>query len=731
MAMRVSGINSGLDTDAIVQELVSAYSKKTEKYEKAQTKISWKQESWQSLNTKIYSLYKNVSNLRFSSAYNTKTTTVSDNTKAKVTASSNAVTGTQKLNIIDMAQAGYITGADLEAKTGSKVTGDSMLSALGYSGGDSKIEIKKADGTTTQIDVKNTTKISDFVKSLQDAGLNASFDEKNQRIFVSAKESGEDNDFALIGADKDGADALKALGLNVALVKTDSAGNLSFTEDAAKIYQKNYDIYKAAQDANLNGDASENVKAYLESLLAQYDSDKSAKEALEARNTEISADTATLKAKQATAQSKIDLINEYQSLNTTDPDAEGYIDPNSEEYTMKLADIKNRMATLEGDEVTADEIDLDAYGADKLAEWQSIIDNPDIAAQIAANDAEYSQNKTDIKAYESAMVANPVADFAELEDDERVAQVTLRTQAAIEANQVLSSGNYTASANDAVKIDGSDAHIVLNNVDYTSSSNSFTINGLEIEATGITGAGEANAISINTSIDAQGIYDSIKDFLTEYNELINEMNKLYNADSSSGYEPLTDDEKDAMSDTEIEKWEAKIKDSLLRRDSTLNGVMSAMINSMATTYQVNGKTYSLSSFGIQTLGYLNAAKNENYAYHIDGDEDDESTSGKEDKLMAAIKEDPDSVIEFMKQLTSGLYTAIDNKMKSTSLSSAYKVYNDKELESQYDDYTELIEKWEEKISEKEDYYYNQFTQMETALGKLNSQQSSFTNMLGY
>lgn len=716
MAIRVSGINSGLDTDALVQELVSAYSKKTEKYEKAQTKLSWKQETWKSLNTKIYSLYKNVSNLRYSSAYNTKTTTVSDNTKAKVTANSNAVTGTQKLNILDMAQAGYITGAKLSQAGGKTVTGDSMLSALGYSGGSSTIEVKKADGTTTQIDVKNTTKISDFVKSLQDAGLNASFDEKNQRLFVSSKESGAENDFTLMGADKDGADALKALGLNVALVETDANNNMVFTEEAAKIYQADYDIYKAAQDANLNGDASENVKAYLESLLAQYDSDKSAKEALEAEN-------AALKEQQATAQSKLDLIADYEALQakTLDPDSEEYIDPASTEYAEQVTAIKESLAALEGNGVVADDIDISSYDKNAL---QAVVDDPAIAEQINAN-------TTDIRNYESAMAANPVADFAELEDDERTAQVTLRTQAAIEANQVLNSGNYMASANDAVKISGSDARIVLNGVEYTSSSNSFSINGLEIEATGITGEGEANAISINTSIDTQGLYDTIKDFLTEYNELINEMTKMYNAESSSGYEPLTDEEKDAMSDTEIEKWEAKIKDSLLRRDTTLNGVMSAMINSMATTYQVNGKTYSLSSFGIQTLGYLNAAKNENYAYHIDGDEDDESTSGKEDKLMAALKEDPDSVIEFMKQLTSGLYTSIDNKMKSTSLSSAYKVYNDKELDNQYKEYTELISKWEEKVTDKEDYYYDQFSKMETALGKLNSQSSSFTSMLGY
>ena len=57
MAMRVSGINSGLDTDAIVQELVSAYSKKTEKYTKEQTKLGWKQEAWKNLNTKAWASF--------------------------------------------------------------------------------------------------------------------------------------------------------------------------------------------------------------------------------------------------------------------------------------------------------------------------------------------------------------------------------------------------------------------------------------------------------------------------------------------------------------------------------------------------------------------------------------------------------------------------------------------------------------------------------------------------
>ena len=56
MAIRLSGMASGLDTDSIVQALVSSYSYKKSKYEKAQTKLGWTQDAWKSLNTKVYSL---------------------------------------------------------------------------------------------------------------------------------------------------------------------------------------------------------------------------------------------------------------------------------------------------------------------------------------------------------------------------------------------------------------------------------------------------------------------------------------------------------------------------------------------------------------------------------------------------------------------------------------------------------------------------------------------------
>ena len=544
MAIRISGLNSGLDTDSIVQELVSAYSKKTEKYEKAQTKLGWKQEIWKDLNKKVNTFYKSLDSVRFSGGYNTKKTTSSDTVKATVSAKSGAVSGTQKLHILSTAQAGYLTGGKISLKKAvtrddgtsgyetvdGKVTSDTKLSELGFDGDSASIRLSTKDknGQNVEKDISITkdSTINDVVSQLKDAGLNASFDAGNGRIFLSAKDTGANSDFTLAQTGASDENAKKVLGF-------------------------------------------------------------------------LGLDTST-----------------------------------------------------------------SAYG-DK-----------------------------------------------------------------------------------ATKIEGSDASIVLNGVLYTNSSNNFSINGLSIAVNGVTddandymtdgvldqskiaNMSDDTAITITTSTDVQGIYDKIKDFLTNYNNIINEMTKLYNAKSAGSYEPLTDEEKDEMSDTEIEKWETKIKDSLLRRDNSLSTVMSAMTSAMSQSITIDGKSYALSSFGIKTLGTLNAAENEQNAYHIDGDEDDENTSGNTDKLMAAITEDPDTVVNFMTQLTSNLYKAIDDQMKSTSLRSKYCIYNDKELDTQYTNYTKTIKEWEQKVSDKEDYYYKKFSAMETALGNLQSQTSSLTGLFG-
>ena len=262
MPIRLSGINSGLDTDALIKELVSAYSLKTEKYEKQKTKVEWKKDAWQGLNTKIYGLYTSISNMRYETAYNIKRTSVSDSTKAKVTASSSAVTGTQKLQVKATAQASYITGGKIDGD----ITSSSTLGDLGYLGDETSIEVRTKSGDTTEIKISQDTKISDLVQKFKDAGLNANFDENNKRFFISAKESGAANDFDLCATDSDSQDALAALKLNMSLFEKDEDGNIIFSS-AGAAYQEALDLQAAATAAG-----KDSITAYLEEIVAGYKS---------------------------------------------------------------------------------------------------------------------------------------------------------------------------------------------------------------------------------------------------------------------------------------------------------------------------------------------------------------------------------------------------------------------------------------------------------------------------
>lgn len=548
MAIRVSGLISGLDTDSIVQELVSAYSTKKEKYEKAQTKQEWKMDAWKTMNSKIYGFYtSSLSNMRLSTAYSLKTSTISDSKAATVTASSSAVNGTQKMKVNKLASSAYMTGgvvklSDAKNDTGDKkVTGSTALADMGIETG-SKIAVND-----TEIEITDGMTVNQLISKFKDAGINASFDETNQRFFVNAKTSGAEGEFTLMANNEEGFDALQKLG-----------------------------------------------------LFAAY---------------------------------------------TTEKDTDG-------KQTVETAEMTKYRKLL-------------ASGTDE-------------------------QKKLAKKIIEE-----------------------------VENGKVSS---------DAARISGQDAEIVLNGATFTSSTGTFSINGLSITAMQVTAAGEE--VSITTSNDTQGMYNKIKEFLGKYNELIKDMDTAYNAAAAKDYEPLTDDEKKDMSDKEIEKWETKIKDSLLRRDSTLGNTSSSLKSLMNTSFEINGKTYSLSSFGINTASYFSADTNEKGCLHIDGDADDATTSGNEDKLMAAINEDPEVVAEFFQKLSTSVYNDLTKRMASSSVSSIYTIYNDKQMSSEYSDYKDKVSKWQEKLEYYEEFYYKKFSAMEKALSKLQSSTSSLSSLLG-
>ena len=178
MAMRLTGLMSGMDTESIIQELVAARQTKVDDAKKAQTKQQWTTDAWKSLNTKLKNLQsKYLGSMRFSDAYTKKVTKVSNSNAVSVITGEKAVNGVQSLEIRQLAKSGYLTGSEISAADGSKLTAMSKLSDLGVTGEGSFAV--KTGGTTVNIQVNGDTTISDVLTQLKSAGLNASFDENH------------------------------------------------------------------------------------------------------------------------------------------------------------------------------------------------------------------------------------------------------------------------------------------------------------------------------------------------------------------------------------------------------------------------------------------------------------------------------------------------------------------------------------------------------------------------
>ena len=649
--MRLSGLISGMDTESIIQELVSAKQTKVDNTKKAQTKHEWKQEAWKSLNTKLKNLQsKYVANLRFSSSYMKKTTKVSNSSAVSVITGEDAVNGVQELSVKQLAKTAYLTGGKVQAgEEGKKWDALSKISDVmgaDFKAGDITFT---TGGKTVDIEVTEDTTISDFLSKIKASGLNANFDAGQQRFFISAKQSGADSNFSMTADNVGGAKILAALGLQVSL--KDDPDSLKQYQEYASYYNENdKDATIAGMRSLIDGDIATQTQNYLD---------------------------------------------RYKNLVKLKKEAEDKI------TELKKDSDKNEAA------IKAQEESIAAYEKEMKDITDSYID----ITTATGDDGEVTYTAT------------------AKEDFKKNVEESYYEKAAY-ASEVLKKYNAGTDVEGyATKIEGRDARIVLNGAEFTSANNTFAVNGLTFTALAETKADEV--VTVTTQDDTDGIYNMLKDFLKEYNSIINEVDKLYNADSAKGYEPLTDDEKDAMSESEAEKYETKIKDALLRKDSSLSSIRSGFVEVMSKGIEVNGKTMYLSSFGVNTLSYFTAGDNEKNMYHIDGDPDDASTSGNADKLKSMIASDPDTVVSFFTQLSKNLYSKMNDLSKPVEGYRSYgSFYDDKKMKTDYDDYKTKISDLEEKLADYEDKWYKKFSSMETALAKLQSSTSAVTSLLG-
>ncbi|WP_088041552.1 flagellar hook-associated protein 2 [Bacillus sp. EAC] len=280
------------------------------------------------------------------------------------------------------------------------------------------------------------------------------------------------------------------------------------------------------------------------------------------------------------------------------------------------------------------------------------------------------------------------------------------------------SNNLVPSSN------GSDASFKINGLTTTRKSNTFTLG----DVTYTLKQTSASPVTISTATDTSKVFDSVKAFVDSYNELIANISNKVTQKRYRDFQPLTDEQREAMKDDQIKQWEDKAQSGLLRGDSIFSGVLTKMRSNLGNPV-LGAATKLLSSIGITTS-------------------DDYLDGGKliinEAKLKQAIQDDPSKVANLFTQpgtdpkVTSdqGLAVRLKNTLKiaiddiTKKAGKTYSTSNQFTLGKDLLDLNTRIGKFEDRLVIIENRYYAQFNAMEEAIQKANSQSSQFLQSIG-
>lgn len=299
---------------------------------------------------------------------------------------------------------------------------------------------------------------------------------------------------------------------------------------------------------------------------------------------------------------------------------------------------------------------------------------------------------------------------------------------------------------------GTDAAITYNDGSgdqtITRSSNTFTINGIEISLKKEYSSAVGDPIEVKIEGDATSTVELVKNFVSKYNELLDKINTELGEKVYRDYPPLTDEQRADMSESDIKLWEEKAKSGILRNDGMLNSFVNKMRN--ALYQEVEGVSKKLYSIGITTGAWDQKGK-----LVVD-----------EAKLKDAVTNSPDEVINLFTSQSSIAYSpnlsATDRATRDSENGIANRLYdimqdyvrttrnsdgqkgillekagivgditeNNSLLSKEIASKESMIATLLDKLEDKEDRYYSQFTAMEKAISQMNNQISWMTSQTG-
>lgn len=792
--LRLGGITSGFDTEAMVTQLLSSYQTRIDKQSQKITKLSWQQSAYQDITKKItefkntyFDVLKRDTYLMSPSTFNkfkadVTATSNADASGLTVSTTSNSSSGSYKIKLNQAAKASTAQGNSitsgnfkldldkaLSSASGEVKTNDdgsktwTMNFALDVQVGGIRKTISfsadallGADGNVADKDAAKSSIIDSLNQKLQESfgysgktsGATGATDANGKEWFLQVK----------LGSD---GKAEFQVGGNASVSVAENKGNFGLAQPKEKVAISTGSVVTGvnAFQVEIGG---KNVSVAFNGVSSTYYDSKgqTGNEAILAEYKELK--TAAYRKSYNLAENEI--VSDKQLEKFTYSNEQAAKDKNAASIKEALKGVAGYTFNFDGTYVTAadsngNSVDFSmtsveggtlgltkASASNKISSGSTLSDlgfkpEADGTYKLNINGTEISlDKKSTISSMMSAVnksAAGVTMTYSSLTNSFTLESKELGGAGKVEVGDTslgrslgLVDDNGTVGASEGqnaiFEINGQEVY--LNDNTYTLDGNTFTFNdNMTIGET----------YTVNIAKDSTTVKDALKKFVESYNKLIDDVYGYIGKspakdDDGNTYEPLTNAEKDEMSEDEITKWEEKAKQGVLYNDSTVSTVMSQMRSALYTSVTLDDG----SKFGIYNLGIKTSSEwSEHGKLQIDENAFDKAFENNED---AIIKLFTDSDTGMMKKLNSVIDGAVKSSgaanTRGTLVRKAGKadssVTTDSTIYKEMVKMQDRLKELQDRYDTKEEYWWKVFTNMETAMADLNSQTSYISSYLG-
>ncbi|MBK3494850.1 flagellar filament capping protein FliD [Viridibacillus sp. YIM B01967] len=726
MVNRIGGLASGMDIDALVEKLMSAERAPLNKLNQKKTTYEWQRDAYRGINTKMktFSDYL-LDNFRLSSNFVSNKVNVS-NKAISATAGSGA-SGTlniQGIGKLATAATSKVTTPATLSK--NALSSDDKLSDFGVAtSGELKI---KVNGEEKTLVLNADTTLSDLQTTLGSGVLKVSGGKltfENSNVVVD---------------DDDTKDQLKNLGVTfsdtfdvggskkVDIANTEDLSSLGITGtltfkvgDTIKtltVGPDNSDPDTITTVQDLMNKLGSNFKLSLKGGKFSFGAsgvsvaDGNTKEAIEKLGFDVGNKVASTELKYATGGSNGTL---------TSASLLGELDITNGKLELEIIGSNGKMSTST----------ISYSESDSIESFMKKLNGAGLTALVTAD------GKMSITANSTGQGIDGAAIRIKSEKtDEEIPTEK-------DANEgVLKKLGFSIGNDGKTIADGTDSEYMVNGLKMTSKSNAVTISGYSVtlnetynatvDGTGNILYGSESAISVSSDKDIDSMVDKVKEFVSKYNELIAGINDQLKETKYRAFTPLTAEQRKDMSESEQKLWDEKAKSGLLRGDSILRSGLGDMRTA------IYGQVKGLGEKVIDTMFEMGITTTSTI-----------SDGGKlvidDKKLRKALEEDPDRVVKTLTQTgsktaaegdTRGIIQRLRDSMETFTKNIEKKAGRSTMTDSQYTIGKSLISTEDRitaltaRLKDVETRYWKQFTAMEQAINKANSQSSYFAQFSG-